>query len=424
MDSSDYHGETARRDILLMGLIMHFAMRCYGLAIAMASLFSHKAKLWISGRKNLFARLESLDSSKSWVWIHVASLGEFEQGRPLIELLRAQHPSIGLLLTFFSPSGYLPRQNYGVVDHVDYIPLDVPENAERFVSIMRPVLAIFVKYDVWYHHLRALEQSGAPTLLVSARMRRGQYFLKWYGRFMRNRLAAMQHIFVQDDTSEQLLGQHGIRQVSVCGDLRVDRVLQIASQEQTFPWKDQLAGKTIIVAGSTWPQDERVLLSAASSLGAALIIAPHEVHATRISMLETQVEGKAGRLSALDPSVTYDVIIVDNIGQLASLYRLADVAYVGGGFGTGIHNILEAAVYGVPVVFGPRHDKFQEAHDLLLLGVAFTIREADDFVRVIQSMDSLRLQEIRNKLTTYFASHRGATQQVYDYIRRAKLLAE
>ena len=353
-----------------------------GLAIRIAALFSGKAEKWITGRKRLFERLEAqVDTANSWIWCHAASLGEFEQGRPLIEALRKGYPEHKILLTFFSPSGYEIRKDYNQADLVMYIPLDTPANARRFLRIVKPQLIVFVKYEIWLNFMKLAVQQGIPFLLISAQFRPGQWFFRWYGRKAENILRSLTQIFTADRSSAKLLGQRQFHNAACAGDTRVDRVIQISREAEDFSWlQDKLNGTRILVAGSTWPRDEEILKQVQDDETYGLVIAPHDVSETRLAGIERMFEGKISRLSRMQKSDTRrnDMILVDTMGQLAAIYQIGDVAYVGGGFDEGIHNILEPLVYRIPVVFGPKYSKFREAHDLIELDVAGAISNFSD----------------------------------------------
>lgn len=349
----------------------------------------HKARLWVTGRK-LWAQKISQDlkgNTALIVWIHAASVGEFEQGRPIIEYLKLHYPKYKIILTFFSPSGYELHKNYSLVDHVYYLPSDTPANAKKFVSIVKPKLAVFVKYEFWYNYIFALNLHHIPFCYISAKFRPNQVFFKKYGAWFLSKIKSAAGFFVQDEASEKLLRSYGISNVWKVGDTRFDRVLQIRKDCQPLSIFDQFCeGARVVVAGSTWPKDEEILADLVPEFPSLKwIIVPHEIAPAHIDKIRAQLEKfnvlsysaiKEGRGQDLRNA---QVLIVDTMGLLSKLYQYADVAYVGGGFGVGIHNVLEAAVYGVPVFFGPRYQKFKEAVDLLQLGGAFTISGARDF---------------------------------------------
>jgi 3-deoxy-D-manno-octulosonic-acid transferase len=352
------------------------------LGIAIASLFRAKAARWKSGRKDLFENLpRNLDQC---VWIHCASLGEFEQGRPLIEALR-ENDRNPILLTFFSPSGYEVRKDYPLVDAVSYLPLDTPKNAKRFLDTVNPEAAIFIKYEIWHNFFREAYARNIPVYLASAIFRSGQIYFRPYGTWFLETLRGVKCVFCQDQSSADLLSDHGIKNVVVSGDTRFDRVIRLAeSSEGVTSVEEWLQGRRAVVSGSSWPEDDRLFASVIDDLpeGVAVIIAPHEITALKIERLKTRFE-KADLLSenrsSVDPA---QVLIIDSVGILGRLYRYAQFAHIGGGFGSGIHNTLEAAVYGIPVTFGPKHEKFREALGLKQAGGGFPIADGTEFRRI------------------------------------------
>ncbi len=366
-----------------MKFIYSAGLWIYYLGILAASVFNPKARLWIRGRKNLFSRLQEKAGKGPLIWIHAASLGEFEQGRPVIEEIRRRHPEYKILLTFFSPSGYEIRKHYDGADLICYLPLDTGRNARRFISLVKPVMAVFIKYEFWYHYIHQLNRNGIPVYLISGIFRSDQVFFRWYGSWFRKILFSFNHLFVQTDASLKLL--HGIHanHATCAGDTRFDRVLQIASATREIPQAAMFKGDgPCLIAGSTWPGDENFLLPYINAYrgSAKFIIAPHEVQEDRIQGIARQLKKSCIRFSQAGDAKTgdYQVLIIDNIGLLSSLYRYGDIAYIGGGFGKGIHNILEAAVFGLPVIFGPRYSKFSEAVELLQLGGACSFSSMDD----------------------------------------------
>ena len=440
MDITDHDRDCAGEDLLLnerigeteeveeteeieeiegMRILYSLLIRLYELSILIASPFSDKAHQWISGRRNLFEKLASgISKKQKWIWFHAASLGEFEQGRPLIELIHSKHPGYGILLTFFSPSGYLVRKGYPGADMVSYMPLDSAGNAKRFIEIVQPVLAVFIKYDIWYHHLAALDRAGIPVFLVSAHLRKEQIYFTPAGRFIGDQLRNVSHIFTQSESCAAMLRQKGFTHVSHAGDTRVDRVLAIAAAPKDFSWlKQYMTGAHILVAGSTWPEDEVRLIPAIHKTETSLIIAPHEVNEKRINDLESQLPG-AKRLSRLkEKAEPTNVVIVDTMGDLAHLYALGHFAYVGGGFGKGIHNILEPSAYGIPVIIGPRYQKFEEAEALLHIGAVRSITTEEQLAAVIRDFTPPTSRDkIRTEIAAYLESQRGATERVYTYL--------
>lgn len=357
----------------------------YTLGIRMAALFGHtKARLMVAGWKQWPEQVARLDHSRSVVWFHAASLGEFEQARPVLEEYRRRHPDHQVLVTFFSPSGYEVRKNYPLADAVCYLPMDTPHNVRRFFDAVHPDKVFFVKYEFWYNYLNTLKRRGAKTYIFSTIFRPDQYFFRWYGSWFRRQLRqCFAHLFVQNEESLQLLKTHGISQCSLAGDTRYDRVHQIATAAEGDATVDTFLqgyeGK-VLVAGSTWPPDEQLLARLRDNkewFPGRLIIAPHQIHEEHLRSIEALFPDSI-RYSQLSPLSNGKVLIIDNIGILSKLYRYATVAYIGGGFGVGIHNILEAVAYGKPVVFGPNWRKFQEAHDIIELGGGMTVDEHPD----------------------------------------------
>ncbi|MDQ3108360.1 MAG: 3-deoxy-D-manno-octulosonic acid transferase [Bacteroidota bacterium] len=402
----------------------------YGIAIRVSSVFNVKARLWVRGRKNLFAELETKikSSAQPVAWFHCASLGEFEQGRPLMEAFRKKNPSFRILLTFFSPSGYEVRKNYPGADIVCYLPLDTPGNAKRFVSIVKPSLVYFIKYEIWLNFLSEFRRKKIPHFLVSAIFRPDQVFFKWYGGAFRKALHGFDFIFTQEEKSVELLHSIDINSVIVAGDTRFDRVKEIADGAQDIELANIFsADSNVVIAGSTWPQDEEVLFPAIAGPlrhGWKLIIAPHELGEAHLRLIEEglQQQGitkeKIARYSeGINAKLrSASVLIIDNIGMLSSLYRYGRVAYIGGGFGKSIHNTLEAAVYSIPVVFGPRFEKFNEAKGLIAKGGGFGVKSGEELKNVLLAlMMGEKNHAMPGKAAGKFVSeHTGATKIVLE----------
>ncbi|HOZ29508.1 MAG TPA: glycosyltransferase N-terminal domain-containing protein [Bacteroidales bacterium] len=379
----------------------------------------------ISGRVNWRNELKAkIDKNKSYVWIHCASLGEFEQGRPLIEKIKSENAGVSILLTFFSPSGYEIRKNYQFADIVCYLPFDSKANAKDFIDIVKPKYAVFVKYEIWYYFLKELSIRNIPVFLISGIFRKNQIFFKWYGKSYRKALSFFSHLFLQDDKSAELLKNFGFSDYSVCGDTRMDRVMNIAGENYVNPLLEQFSeNNNIIVCGSTWEEDEKILCAFINEFFGKykLIVAPHEINEKHIEKIEKLLKIKSVRLSnlkAIDDSIS--VIIVDSIGLLSKLYRYAKVAYVGGGFGKGIHNILEAIVYNIPVIFGPNYKKFKEANDSILAGTAFEIKHIDDLENIINKLfcNVERYVTIKNDTQKYIQKSFGATAKIYEKLQK------
>ena len=403
-----------------MIFLYSLAVRLYGLAICTVSLFNPKAAAWCRGRRHYFRRLEEIFSRRGkTVWFHCASLGEFEQGRPVIEALKERDPSLQVVLTFFSPSGYEVRKDYDKADVVCYLPLDTPGNARRFLDIVQPDLAVFVKYEFWFHFLTTLKKRAIPVVLISAIFRPGQWFFRWYGlRFLRV-MECFSRIFVQDEASQKILARHGIKTVEVAGDTRFDRVMAIAAARKRIPLAEAFAGdRTVVVAGSTWKEDETLLLSYLNRRVRPYkwIIAPHEIHPSHIAWLTERLQVPFmlfSEVDARDPAKV-EVLVIDNIGMLSSLYAYGRLAYIGGGFGSGIHNVPEAAVYGVPVLFGPRYGKFREAVDLVRLGGAYPLENATELERLLNRFydDVAAREKAGAAARDYVRASAGSTEKI------------
>lgn len=395
-------------------------IRIYYVIAFVYSIFNQKANLWVKGRKHLFTKIQdNIKGANNIYWFHVSSLGEFEQGRPIMEELKKQDPNLKILLTFFSPSGYEIRKNYTGADFIFYLPLDTRKNAKRFIKMVNPLAAVFIKYEFWYHYLHALYQNQIPIYLVSAIFRPKQAFFKWYGKWFRKMLRFYSIIYVQDEQSKKLLSSVKIPQVEVAGDTRFDRVASIASQAKSIPLVEVFTkGKPVFIGGSTWPKDEEILAKFMnqSQYDWKFIFAPHEIDKVHIQKLETLINKPVIRFSEAkeDTASNANVLIIDNIGMLSSLYKYARIAYIGGGFGAGIHNILEAAVFGVPVIFGPNYHKFKEARELIDVKGAFSINSYDEcsaLINILISDQKLRDQAASNA-AGYVKKNTGATAKV------------
>ncbi len=389
----------------------------YGWIIRLAATRHAKARLWIDGRKDLFRRMaESIDPSARIVWIHVASLGEFEQGRPIIERIRKQYPDRKILVTFFSPSGYEIRKGYKGADYIFYLPLDTPGNARRFLDIVRPEAAIFVKYEFWLNLLSELRRRKVHTYIVSAIFRRNSIFFRFYGGLWRQALEAFDTLFVQNDESKRLLAELGFDNVIVAGDTRFDRVAEIARAARQIDIVERFRGDgRLFVAGSTWGPDEELLVRLMNdNPGVKFVVAPHEMEEERIVRLMERTRGGALRYTQCTPRTSYaskQLLVLDTVGLLSSVYGYASWSYIGGGFGVGIHNTLEAATFGLPIAFGPNYLKFKEAKDLVTLGAA---RSVADYEALGAWFTPLRdneefLQKTSRIAKDYTTRHQGAT---------------
>jgi 3-deoxy-D-manno-octulosonic-acid transferase len=386
-----------------------------------SALLNEKARLFVKGRKNWRQTLsEEVDSNARYIWMHCASLGEFEQGRPVIEEIKKQFPEYKIALTFFSPSGYEIRKNYGLADIVMYLPLDTKRNAKDFLNLLNPEKVFFVKYEFWHFYISELKKRKIPLFVISAIFRENQQFFKnspW-GKWYRKMLFRVEHIFVQNETSGKLLEAVGVKNYTVSGDTRFDRVASIAKGFKNFPIVEKFKGNAkLIVAGSTWKPDEELLAEFINqNTEARIIFAPHEVSEANINRLTQLLKKPAVRFSQIEnvEVESVQVIIVDSIGILSSLYKYGEIAYIGGGFGVGIHNILEAATFGLPVIFGPNYQKFKEAVDLISEGGAFSITDFNQLQiimnRLLNNEDALKKASEISK--NYVAKNIGSTKLI------------
>ena len=400
-------------------MIYNLIIYLYLLGVAIYSRFNEKVrKMWRGEREAFRILREKVDPQAKYVWFHAASLGEFEQGRPLMEQLRRNHPEYKILLTFFSPSGYEVRKNYEGADIICYLPLDTITNARRFLRAIRPVKAYFIKYEFWYNYLHILKHRGVPVYSVSSIFRPDQVFFKWYGRQYGRVLNCFTHFFVQNEVSKELLGKIGITNVTIVGDTRFDRVLQIKEAAKQLPVVEAFAqDHQVFVAGSSWPPDEEIFIKYFNQHPEwKLIIAPHVIGEDHLRQIEKLLEGRkiVRYTEATEANVRdAEVLIINCFGLLSSIYHYGDVAYVGGGFGVGIHNLLEAAVWDVPVFFGPNNQKFQEAQGLKKCG-GFEISSYEDFASLMDrfATDAPYLKEQGKKAGQFVQSLAGATKKV------------
>ncbi len=413
-----------------MVLLYTLAIRLYGWGIFVASFFSEKAKLWIEGRKNWEADLSAFNERFPFqdghqrIWVHCASLGEFEQGRPLIEFIKSNAPNTIIILTFFSPSGYEIRKKYPHADGIFYLPLDSRSNAKRFLQLVKPDKVIFVKYEFWYHYLNALQQAKIPTIIISAIFRTEQIFFKTYGGFFRKILRSFDHLFVQDQSSIELLASININNTTKAGDTRIDRVAQIPKEGKHFVKVAEFVGKApCLVVGSSWSPDEAILKEALPTLPEnwKVILAPHDISEAHIAAIEKRWAGEVQRYSSLDDKSIDDaairILIIDNIGMLQSLYRYGRIAYIGGGFGAGIHNTLEPITFGLPVIFGPKFQKFEEAKQLLQQGGGFTISSAADLKDTLRLLLEPETYEVASeRALDYIHKNQGGTVKIAQYL--------
>lgn len=404
-----------------MRLIYNIGIKAYRLGVRLAALRNKKARLMIEGQKRTFRVLgEKLNPANRHIWIHASSLGEFEQGRPLIERIKTENPEAHIVLSFFSPSGYEVRKDYDKVDAVCYLPFDVPSEVERFIDLVNPSMAIFVKYEFWGNYLSELKRRGIPTFIISAIFREGQIFFRPWGGMFRDMLHCFTRLFVQNEESRQLLKSVGVDNVEVAGDTRFDRVADVRAAAKEFPVIASFVKDSpfTLVIGSSWQPDEDIVMPYFNAHpGMKLIVAPHEFDTARLSAILGKTHRRAGLYSetSVDNAAKLDCLVVDCFGILSSLYRYGQMAYVGGGFGAGIHNINEAAVYGIPVVFGPKFGKFAEAHDLIAMGGGHCIHGEQEFKSLMDKMLSnpAALQNSGSIAGNYISTHIGATARIY-----------
>ncbi len=392
----------------------------YALGVFITSLFNEKVrKMWRGEHDAIRTIREKMDANAKYVWFHAASLGEFEQGRPLMEQLRHDHPEYKILLTFFSPSGYEVRKNYEGADIICYLPLDTITNARRFLRTIRPVMAFFIKYEFWYNYLHILRHRSVPVYSVSSIFRPDQVFFKWYGRQYGHVLKCFTHFYVQNEVSRELLAKIGIHDVTVVGDTRFDRVLQIKEAAKKLPIVEAFCDKKkVFIAGSSWQPDEEIFIPWLNEhKDWKLVIAPHVIGEDHLQQIEKMLEGRkvVRYTEATEENVKgAEVLMINCFGLLSSIYGYADVTYVGGGFGVGIHNTLEAAVWDVPVFFGPNNQRFQEAQGLKLCGAGLEIGNADDFRRLMQGFEDhpTLAKELGEKAGAFVESMTGATRKI------------
>ncbi|MBL7706984.1 MAG: 3-deoxy-D-manno-octulosonic acid transferase [Taibaiella sp.] len=411
--------------------LYNILIRIYQGLAGLAAPFNPKIKLFVTGRKQLLKRVAAdfQQEVQPPVWFHCASLGEFEQGRPLMEALKVAYPDIKILLTFFSPSGYEVRKNYSGADYIYYLPFDTQKNAQQFIAITRPQMAIFVKYEFWYHYLNTLKQNDIPAIVVSAIFQERQAFFKWYGSLQRKMLKMLHYLFVQNGASIDLLKRIGIHNAAIAGDTRIDRALAIAQSEKEYPVLEDFKGShKLIVAGSTWKEDETLLYDTLVQLNnpaVKLLIAPHEVHKDHITQIQERFRAFQPALWSEQPiNPDSRVLIVDNIGHLAYLYRYADYTWIGGGFNkTGIHNSIEAAVYGKALAWGPVYNRYQEATDLIHDGAACSFPDAAAFANKIREwlQDAQGYEKAGQQARQYIERNKGATGKILNYLKQQNI---
>lgn len=393
----------------------------YLIGVAIASCFNKKVKkMWAGERQALKVLREKVDPNARYIWFHAASLGEFEQGRPLMEYLRKTHPEYKILLTFFSPSGYEVRKNYEGADIICYLPLDTIRNARRFLRAIKPVMAFFIKYEFWYNYLHILQHRGVPTYSVSSIFRPDQIFFQWYGKGYGRVLKCFTHFFVQNIESKNLLAKLDIHDVEVVGDTRFDRVLQIKEASKQLPIVEKFTENTskVFIAGSSWLPDEEVFLKYFNlHKDWKLIVAPHVIGEDHLAQIFELLKGRrvVRYTEATEESVKdAEVLIIDCFGLLSSIYHYGTISYVGGGFGVGIHNVLEAAVWDIPVIFGPNNKRFQEAQGLIMAGGGFEINDYQSFLDLMMRFetDEMFLQTSKKHAGEFVKGRAGATEKI------------
>lgn len=402
-----------------MKFIYNLGISLYTLLIWILSPFNKKARLWVTGRRKWQEKLKhGINPEDKIIWFHCASLGEFEQGRPVIETIKKERPGFKIILTFFSPSGYEVQKNYKQADLVLYLPADTMANSRRFIRMVNPAIAVFVKYEFWNNYLTELKRKNIPVYLISGIFRREQSFFRWYGRFFRGILRNFTWLFVQDQQSADLLKEYGIENTTLAGDTRFDRVIQITGNAGEIPKLEKFKnGEKVLLAGSSWRDDEDIIAAYINKYPEKMkwVFAPHEIHASNIERLEKLFKVRTVRFSEFnDESSDARVLIIDNIGMLSSAYRYAYIAEVGGGFGKGIHNILEPACWGIPVLFGPRHTRFREATDLLKEGGAMSFDGFDDFSEKLDGLiaDEALYRKASLAAGSYVKENTGATVKI------------
>ena len=400
-------------------MIYNLAMYILELGVKLAALFSDKPAKMVKGYREVFDLLQrKIDRNAQYIWFHAASLGEFEQGRPLIERIRKEYPQYKILQTFFSPSGYEVRKNYDGADIVCYLPIDTPSNVKKFVDLVDPCMVFFVKYEFWQNYLNTLNKKGVPVYSVSSIFRSNQIFFRWYGKGYQQVLKTFAHLFVQNEESKQLLAGIGVNNTTVVGDTRFDRVLDICAAAKQLPLVQKFKGDVLtFVAGSSWGPDEDIFIKYFNAHPEMkLIIAPHVVNDSHLKEIESKLQRSCVRYTkATEENVQQaDCLIIDCYGLLSSIYRYGEISYIGGGFGVGIHNVLEAAVYGIPVIFGPNNKKFREAQHLLANKGGFEINSYEDFEQLMNKFlgDEAYLNQSGKAAGDYVKGNAGAMEKI------------
>lgn len=413
-----------------MRLLYSLGIHLYGLLLRLIAPFHPKAKLWVDGRKDWYARInQTVETSQNHIWFHFASLGEFEQGRAVLEGIKKDYPLKKIVITFYSPSGYEVRKNTNLADYVFYLPEDTAKNAKQFIDLIHPEFVVFTKYEYWHYYFSELKNRDIPLFMISAIFRPNQIFFQPYGGFFREILTSVTYFFLQNEESVHLLKEHGFRNVGLTGDTRFDRVVELPKQQKSITEVNQFVGTSpVLVAGSTWLEDEKLLKDLMLQFPDwKLILAPHEIHEARIDAI-LLLFPDALRFSnfaqhTCQKVMDARVLIIDNIGMLSSLYGYGNISYIGGGFGVGIHNTLEAATYGIPVIFGPKYHKFQEAKDLIEQGAGFSIQDAEKLHLIFTCLqDQTKRDYAGQQAKCYVQQHAGATAIIMKYLRTKKLL--
>lgn len=414
----------------------NFSIHIYTFLIRLVSFFNPKASKMMEGRKGIFEkfRAELANNKKPIAWFHCASLGEFEQGRPIIEAFSHQYPEYLILLTFFSPSGYEIRKNYDKAQIISYLPFDTFESASKFISIIKPKIAVFVKYEFWYNYLSLLKKNNVPSFLISANFRENQIFFKNYGGFFKKIIHSFTHIFVQNKSSEKLLQSIDYENITVAGDTRFDRVFELSKSSKSLPIVEKFKGeKQLFVFGSAWAADFDFLLSFFNNeqFDIQVVIAPHEINQSEISDWQSKLSAKSIKYSELNnknlENIDFKFLFIDNIGMLSSIYKYADYVWIGGAFGKGLHNILEAATFGNPIFFGDKnYEKFQEAVDLCKLEGAFSFENKEDFHQKFSELyvDSKYLQSTSEISRKFVENNIGATDKIMELINQTLFKAK
>lgn len=409
-------------------VFVHF----FYLGLKIASLFNSKAQKWVEGRKHWRKSLNNkLLGKQNRIWVHCASLGEFEQGRPFIEKIKKDYPDYTIVLSFFSPSGFEQRKNYQHADVVTYLPMDFKKNAKDFIDIVAPQLVVFIKYEYWFNYLNELEQRNIPTFLLSGILWKDLFFFKGYGKWFAKQLSAFEHFFVQNEVSAKLLKSIGFKNSTVCGDSRFDRVIELPKEKfKPDALEVFTPNKEAIIFGSSWEKENEFAVKLAQALPKQkMIITPHEIDPAKIAKLKNKFSNvvlwsEIENNPSTENLKETQVLIIDGIGMLSKLYRYGKIAVIGGGFGAGIHNTLEAAVYGCPLIFGPNYNRFQEAVDLIELKAAFNINNYNEFYSKIEQLlnEKVLYQKASEAARVYVKENSGATESLVEYLKKQNLI--